>query len=115
MVMRVVYNKIIPFGRNFLTINLFGVLFTKGRLDADMIRHEKIHTAQMKELLFLPFYILYFFEWLVRLLQYGRSTKAYYNISFEREAYRNMRNPDYLSCRKRFAFLHYLKIPNKEI
>lgn len=107
--MRIVYNKIIPFGRNFLAINLFGILFTKGKLDCDMIRHESIHSSQMRELLYIPFYILYFLEWIVRIIQFGFSTKAYYNISFEREAYSYMRDPRYLSHRKHYAFLRYLK------
>ena len=56
---------------------------TKGR------KHEKIHIAQQKEMLVIPFYLWYFIEWLVRLFKKGN---AYQNISFEREAYVNEYN-----------------------
>ena len=65
-----------------------------------VIRHENIHVAQMKDFCsYLPigailFYIMYFFEWIYRIFQYGFK-EAYYNISFEREAYTNERNFDY--------------------
>lgn len=111
--MRIVYNRFIPFGKNFLAVNLFGILFSKGRLSDDMLRHEEIHTAQMKELLFIAFYLLYILEWIFRLIQYGFTVRAYYNISFEREAYDNMRNPMYLNSRRHFAFLTYIKNPIK--
>ena len=61
---------------------------------------EAIHTAQMKELLYLPFYLLYVLEWLYRLMQLQDSRKAYRAISHEREAYDNQGNPDYLTERK---------------
>lgn len=50
--MKIIYNNIIPF-KGFLAINLFGVLFVRGTyrdLSATVLNHEKIHTAQMKEL-----------------------------------------------------------------
>ena len=106
--MKVIYNKILPLGRNFLAINLFGVVFAKGHCDAVTIRHESIHTAQMRELLYLPFYIWYVVEWVVRCVQYGGFQSGYRNISFEREAYARQRDADYLKRRRRFAFLDYL-------
>lgn len=62
--MKLIYNNIIPF-KGFKAINLFGLCFVrKGMKMSDKdINHEKIHTAQMKELLYLPFYLLYFGEW----------------------------------------------------
>lgn len=106
--MRIVINKIIPFGKNFYAINLFGVLFVKGPCSPMLINHEKIHTAQMKDLLYLFFYLAYVVEWLVRLLQFRNGYEAYRNISFEREAYANQKNLKYLSGRKRYSFLNYL-------
>lgn len=73
------------------------------------MNHEAIHTAQMKELLYIFFYLIYGVEWMVRLVQYRNSKEAYYNISFEREAYVNDDNLNYLKTRKGFAFKHYLK------
>lgn len=104
--MRTIRNSILPVGKGFGAINLFGILFVKGdvALTPELVNHEMIHTAQMKEMLYIPFYILYVVEWLVRLVQFkGRTYEAYYNISFEREAYREGGNPEYLKHRKKFA------------
>ncbi|MBD5183849.1 MAG: hypothetical protein HDS97_03045 [Bacteroidales bacterium] len=108
--MKIIRNRILPFGKKYYAINLFGILFAKGPCGAITINHERIHTAQMKELLFIPFYIFYILEWLIRLLQYRNSFTAYRNISFEREAYANESNPDYLSKRKPYSFLRYIHI-----
>ena len=107
--MKVIRNRIIPFG-SFYAINLFGVLFAKGPCDEVMINHERIHTAQMKELLYLPFYIAYVIEWSMRLLQHRNIIEAYRNISFEREAYARQKDSDYLVSRPRFAFMKYISI-----
>lgn len=105
--MKVIENSIIP-PKGFAGINLFGVLFIrKGVVVSErMIRHEAIHTEQMKDLLFVPFYLIYVIEWLVKLLFYA--SKAYRNVSFEREAYANDNDVNYLSTRKRFSFLKYM-------
>lgn len=106
--MKIIQNKIIPFGRGFLAINLFGILFAKGPCDKTVINHEEIHTAQMKELLYVPFYLLYIAEWMVKLLIYHNPIETYYNISFEREAYLNERNQEYLKHRKHFSSFRFI-------
>lgn len=110
--MKVIYNKFIPF-KGFKAINLFGFVFVrKGKRVFDStLNHEAIHTAQMKELLYVPFYIAYVGEWLFRLIQspFIRSKgvqvkkSAYDRISFEIEAYNHEYNDQYLKTRKRFA------------
>lgn len=102
--MKIIRNRIIPFG-NYSAINLFGILFVRERvrITPQLLNHERIHSAQMRELLFIPFYIIYLFEWLLRLFQTGNLRKAYFSISFEREAYKNDGNLAYLSERKPFA------------
>ena len=99
--MKVIYNKIIPF-RGFAAINLFGALFVRREcaVSERLIRHESIHTAQMRELGWVPFYLIYFFEWLYCLAQGGN---AYRRISFEREAYDNQYDLFYLLDRKSYA------------
>jgi hypothetical protein len=72
------------------------------------VRHEKIHIKQQLELLIIPFFILYGIEYLIRLVQYKNSMKAYLNISFEREAYSNQKNKDYLKKRNPYSFIKYL-------
>jgi len=54
----------------------------------------------MKELLFIFFYIIYILEWLIRLFI---NKNAYKNISFEKEAYSNENNLEYLKTRKCFS------------
>ncbi|EWH12591.1 hypothetical protein KLA_13856 [Cellulophaga geojensis KL-A] len=78
------------------------------RDDDSLINHEKIHLRQQLELLVLPFYIVYLFEFLIRCLFYWDSYRAYQNLSFEREAYFNEDNPNYLNERKPFSFIKYL-------
>ena len=100
--MKIIYNKFIPFA-GFKAINLFGVLFVRegsSAIKQKDITHESIHTAQMRELLYVPFYIIYFMEWLYRLCT---TKNAYRSISFEVEAYSNQENSNYLKERKHFA------------
>lgn len=106
--MKVIENSLIPFP-GFLCINLFGLFFvrkdawarTSDDYKATTYVHESIHTAQMKELLYVFFYIIYFFEWIARLFING--SKAYYKISFEQEAFAHQKEPEYLKTRKHFA------------
>lgn len=105
-IMKIIRQKYLPVGARFGAINLFGVLFAKPgmKLTPEVLNHESIHTAQIRELWFIPFYILYFLEWVFRLfLNRLDRYKAYMNISFEREAYRHQADLNYLTHRKRFA------------
>lgn len=102
--MKIIYNKIIPF-KGFLTINLFGIIFARKPLNQYVVNHEKIHTAQMKELAYIFFYILYVLEWFIKLFIYRSNKKAYRNISFEKEAYKNMYNLEYLKTRKHYSWI----------
>lgn len=99
--MIVIENKLIPF-RGFKAINLFGVIFVRkgARMTITDFRHEAIHTAQMKELGYVFFYVLYVIEWLYRMCKSGN---AYRNISFEREAYENEDDVYYLRFRQHYA------------
>lgn len=110
--MKIIYNKVIPF-KGFLAINLFGVLFVRKNNDGSnpyisesTLNHEAIHTAQMKELGYIFFYLLYFMEWVIRL--FIDTLNVYRSISFEQEAYHNEDNPDYLKTRKHYSWIHYL-------
>jgi hypothetical protein len=82
--------SIITFGFAF-GITLYPFILFKGEPTKYDINHEKIHLQQQKELLVIGFYIWYFIEWCF---------KGYRNISFEKEAYDNESNLDYLSHRK---------------
>lgn len=75
---------------------------------AKVEQHENIHLQQEIELLFVVFYILYWLEWLVKLVIYRDRTKAYYNISFEQEAYRKEAEDGYLESRRHYAWVRYI-------
>jgi hypothetical protein len=69
------------------------------------LNHERIHTAQMKEMLYIFFYLWYFVEWLLEIFHYGST--AYHTNTFEREAFDNDDNLTYLVTRPRFAWWKY--------
>ena len=60
-------------------------------------------------MLFIFFYIWYVLEWLIRLLCCFSAKKAYFRISFEREAYANENNSEYLAQRRLFSWVKYLR------
>lgn len=72
------------------------------------MNHERIHLRQQLELLIVFFFIWYLTEYLIRLIQYKDSYKAYNKISFEREAYANEQKLGYLKKRKWWGFRRYL-------
>ena len=96
--------------KNYSGLTVYPFVFLKQKElknDVFLINHEQIHLKQQKELWWIFFFILYFGEYFVRLLQYKNHYNAYKNISFEREAYQNEGNLNYLLDRKKFNFLKY--------
>ena len=72
---------------------------------ARIINHESIHIKQQEEMLVIPFYILYVLELAIKIPIYKSAKEAYYNISFEREAYDHDDNLSYLSSRKHYTWI----------
>lgn len=110
--MKIIRNKYLPpEGYKAMTIGPFiFVRFTYilGTVD---INHESIHWQQQKEMLFIPFFIWYIIEFLIKYIFYGfKWHKAYRNISFEREAYYNQEIMAYIDYRVPFDWLRYLII-----
>jgi hypothetical protein len=64
-----------------------------------LLNHERIHLRQQLELFVLPFFVWYFIELIF---------KDYKQISFEKEAYKNQGDLQYLERRKAFSFAKYL-------
>jgi hypothetical protein len=106
---------------------LLWICFAKGLtyISPRLRQHETIHFWQQVEMLFVLQWAWYIVEWLVRMVQYRKYRnpkavnksafsqvwdKAYYNISFEREAYANGGKDGYLNERKVFAWIKYLRI-----
>ena len=105
----IVTKYLIPKGYRGLAI--FPFVFAKYSSDKEnpvFVNHERIHLRQQLELLILPFFIWYFLEFLVRLIQYKSWNLAYGNISFEKEAYSNEKDLGYLKRRSFWSFLKYI-------
>ena len=106
--MILVSKYIVPKG--YLGITIFPFMFLKYKAlkgKAVLINHEKIHLRQQVELLIIPFFIMYTIEFLFRLIQYKNWQLAYQSISFEREAYKNEKDLDYLKSRSFWNFINY--------
>ena len=108
--MFVVVNKFI-LARHFDGVVLWPFIVVKRReLKENRIfmNHERIHLKQQVELLVVFFFVWYFFEYFIRLIKYGDSYKAYNRICFEREAYANEKNLEYIPNRSFWNFRKYL-------
>lgn len=108
--MILIFKYIIP--KRYIGLTIYPFIFLKNsalKNDSTLINHEKIHLKQQLELLWIFFFTWYFIEFIVKFIQYKNWNLAYRNISFEREAYQNECNLEYLKNRKRFSFLNYLK------
>lgn len=130
----IIYNNIIPF-KGFKAITIFPFVFSRKKakpLSDVTLNHEGIHLSQQLEVLLaslivvflaitivhiswwwmlatLPVYYLWYgIEYLLRLAIYRSGKDAYYNVSFEQEAYINQRDSGYLKSRKRYAWTRYL-------
>ena len=78
------------------------------KADQEIINHERIHLRQQLELLILPFYLLYVINYLINLFRFKNHDAAYRNIIFEKEAYQNERNLNYL---KKGNWFGWIKLP----
>lgn len=96
--MKIIRTKHFPFG-DYSTINLFGVLFTK----------EAIHTAQMREMGYIFFYLWYAIEYLLIRAFHKKQSGAYHDVSFEEEAHKYDTCPGYLYTRGHYAWIKYVK------
>lgn len=105
----IVTKYLIP--KDYRGLAIFPFIFIKYFVDKGnriFINHEKIHLRQQIELLIIPFFIFYLTEYFIRLAQYKNANLAYRNISFEREAYANESNLEYLKKRPFFSFCNYI-------
>jgi hypothetical protein len=74
---------------------LFGVIFAQKRfrpLSERVINHERIHVAQAKD---CGGYVMFYIKYLFQCMKYG-----YRNCPFEKEAYDNDADLNYLEKRK---------------
>lgn len=102
--------KFIFFNKNFIGISIFPfIILRKKELlkNKILINHEKIHLRQQLELFVFFFYLWYILEFLILFIRYKNAHQAYRNISFEKEAYQNEKNLNFLKSRKFWNFLNF--------
>lgn len=115
--LKLAYSFWLPF-KGFGSITLFGFLVRRRSkkntpVSDFMWVHENIHHAQAFDFGlwyfgYILFYLLYVLEWLIKLPTALFGYRPYYSISFEKEAYVNQSNPNYLKERKPFAWAKYI-------
>ncbi len=106
----IVLKHMVPDG--FLGVTFFPFIFLKNedlKKDQVFINHEKIHVRQQLQLLIFPFFIWYMIEFLIKWMIYKDKNIAYRNISFEREAYQNENDFEYLNKLSFWNFINYYK------
>ncbi|WP_445455427.1 hypothetical protein [Flavobacterium sp. HNIBRBA15423] len=104
----IVVKYLIPKG--YKGITFFPFIFLLNKEDGKkvvLVNHEKIHIRQQLELLVVLFFVLYVIEFLFRFFKYGDWNKAYRNISFEKEAYSNEKDLNYLKKRSFWSWVNY--------
>jgi len=105
----IVSKYLVPKGYAALTVFPFVFLREeKMKSNTTLLNHEKIHLRQQAELLIIPFFIWYAFEFLIRATALKKWKAAYKSISFEKEAYTNDFNSNYLKTRTLWSFIKYL-------
>lgn len=97
--------------KKFLGVSLWPFIVLRNKElveDKVLMNHERIHLRQQVELLVIPFFLWYGIEFVFRIIQYQNHHLAYRNISFEREAYKNEKDLEYLMKRSFYKFLKYV-------
>jgi hypothetical protein len=128
--LKVIQNKIIPFGK-YVAMLLFGVMFTKVPITDKIKEHEMTHKVQGYETGYLLMYSIYLLEglfWTIKLIitfpkwyfdsnvkelkWYQRIkiaiTKAYSHICFDQEAHAGDKYFDYKNKRLWYGWLPFL-------
>ncbi|WP_333810297.1 hypothetical protein [Flavobacterium sp.] len=105
----IVFKYLVPKGfKGFTFIPFVFLSDEKDKSHAILLNHERIHLQQQLELLVIPFFIWYGLEFLLRYFQFKDKREAYHNISFEREAYANEKDLNYLKKRSFWNFIKHL-------
>ncbi len=87
---------------------IFPFVLVKSKSPSEvLLNHERIHLAQQIELFILPFYCWYFLAYCWNRFKGQKHHQAYRNVIFEKEAYENDENLQYLTSRKNWEFIKY--------
>ena len=80
----------------------------RGEMSEKTKNHETIHYRQQLEMLFIFQWVMYGLFHIVGLIRHRDGTIAYYENPFEREAYDNDQDLEYLQNRKHYAWVRYI-------
>lgn len=100
--------KLLSWFINIKAITLYPFIIFRGEPDEQTLNHERIHIQQQAECLIIGFYMLYVGFWLWRLILTRNTQQAYYEIPFEKEAYKNDSDWTYLLNRKKYAWIKHI-------
>jgi hypothetical protein len=105
----IVSRYLIPKGYQGITFFPFIIVLNQNlKQNQVMVNHERIHIRQQMEMLILPFFLWYGMEFFIRWFICKDKNIAYRSISFEREAYANEKDLNYLKQRSFWKFLDYI-------
>ena len=91
-------------------ITLWPFIICRDKSNIVMINHEKIHIKQQAEMLIIFFFIGYILNWIINLFYYKFNLfEAYINIVFEKDAYLNEEDLEYLNSRDLYSWVNYFK------
>lgn len=99
-------SKIAPIDINAISFGLW--VWSRSEMSETTKRHETIHYKQQLELLFVFQWILYGLFWLIGLARYRHGATAYRESPFEREAYDNEHDVNYLTNRRPYAWTGHI-------
>ncbi len=95
---------------NIGAITLFFLVFSRGKMDKQLKRHETIHFQQMLETLVIGFLLLYLWDYAKGYIKYKDGARAYRRIRAEQEAYGNDSAAGYPQKRKRYQWIRKYKV-----
>ena len=99
----VLLSYLAPIDIGAITIGPF--VFSRGEMSEETKNHEAIHWQQYIETGILGFIVLYYSYYLWNYIKYQDGKTAYFMIPFEKEAYDNDKDLQYLESRNRYAWL----------
>lgn len=97
-------------GKGIVAMALFPFILVRDmkiKENETTMNHERIHHRQQLELLIIFFYLIYGTYYLYYLMRGYTHFNAYMNIPFEREAYANEANTNYLKDRNFWEWMRY--------
>ena len=99
-------------GTKCITLGYFivgkkGLFYDKQGRETTLLRHEKIHIAQQRELTLIVFGAMYLWYYLYYSIKLRDSNNGYKQIPFEREAYKHQDEQWYLLKRNKNDWKNY--------